>query len=468
MNNSLNYSSILTAVLSGLTAISYSQESIRPNFVVLIADDMGRDDLPFYGPGKVHVPNMEKFASQCMRFDHAFLTASSSSPSRCSILTSLYPHKTGAPGLMQSLPADKEMVSEPLRKIGYFTASIGKWHQGLYVQKQFDLVRTGNLRQPETFGDEVIKMLRERPQDKPFFLWAASTDPHRPYTRDTEKINSPERVYVPPYYPDTTSTCVDLSDYYNEITRFDRHVGMILTELERQKLLDNTFIVIMSDNGRPFPQAKTRCNLQGMSTPLLIYYAPLIKKGCITQALVSSIDIMPTILEIAGTEFSNEVDGRSFADLLTAPEKSFRKYAYAEHNFHDFMAYERAIYTKDFILIRNFLPELPGTPPLDAINGKTFQGMLKLYQDNKLPISQCDVFIEPRKEFELYNYQIDFHCMDNLYENDKFTKVAKKLTKELENWRKSTGDIFPGKENLIEDRFDRTTGKKIREYDMFL
>ena len=455
--------------MCGLCACySISVFAQKPNFVVLIADDLGRDDLSIYGNGTVKTPNIERFAQEGMRCDNVFLTASSSSPSRCSILTSLYPHNTGAAGLMQSLPNDREMVSVPLRQAGYYTVSVGKWHQGPYVENQFDKIVLPIRNAPQKFGEQVVDFLKNRPTDKPFFLWAAALDPHRPYTKDTPRINNSKDVYVPPYYPDNDMTRTDLSDYYNEITRFDEHLGMILDELERQGIMGNTFIVVMSDNGRPFPQAKTRCNLQGMATPFIIRYAPLVKRGSVSKAIISSIDLMPTVLDLVGISYSNKVDGQSFKAILDKPAASFREYAYAEHNFHDFMAYERAIYTSDYILIHNFLPELPGTPPADAIKGKTYQGMLKMYQAGKLPMSQSDIFTVPRSEYELYDYRNDHHCMDNLHGKKEYKKIFFKLSRKLEYWRKEVNDFFPGKDKLIEDRFDRTTGTKVREYDIFL
>lgn len=433
----------------------------KPNFVVIIADDLGRDDLTLYGDGTVRTPNLESLAARAMRMDNAFLTASSSSPSRCSILTSLYPHKTGAQELHQPLPADRVTVAVPLREAGYYTASVGKWHQGPEVMNQFDLIVQAKQANPSAFGDDCIKALRERPSEKPFFIWAASTDPHRPYTQDTLRENPPGEVFVPPYYPDADHVREDLADYYNEITRFDRHVGMILAELECQGLSDNTFVVVMSDNGRPFPQAKTRCNLQGMATPMIVYYPPMTRPGSVSKALISSIDLMPTILELAGTRFPGEIDGRSFASILGKPSASFRKYAFAEHNFHDFTAYERAIYTTRHILIHNFLPELPGTPPADALNGKTYRYMREIYNSGALPISQSDIFTVPRNEYELFDYRSDRFCMENLCGKPSARGAAKKLSAELAEWRKATDDRFPGMENLPSDKYDRTTGAKI-------
>ncbi|MEA4916152.1 sulfatase [Proteiniphilum sp.] len=438
-----------------------AQDDKRPNFIVFIADDLGWEDIAPYGHPVIKTPNIDRIAAQGCRFDKVFLTASSSSPSRSSIMTAMYPHSTDAEILHKPLPETAEVVATPLRGAGYFTASVGKWHLGPNVKKQFDLVQDYGGNRRNKMGNDWVAMIANCPKDKPFFIWAGSNDPHRPYNDIKEVVYTPDDVIIPAYFPDTPGMRQDLADYYNSIARFDKHVGMALDELERQGLMDNTVIMVMTDNGRPFPQCKTRTNQQGMRTPLIIRYPGTVKKGSTSNALISSIDIMPTILDIAGTSYSKEVDGISFRQILSDPEASFRKYAFAEHNWHNFMAYERAIYSERYIYSMNYLPDLPATPPLDALRGAGYQSMILLWKENKLKPEHSDCFIVPRPGEELFDYLSDKDCMNNLVSERKFHKVHNELKKQLKKHAQKTSDKFPGRDKIRQEDLDRTTGEKL-------
>ncbi len=170
----------------------------RPNIILLIADDMAWDDCGAYGHKTVRTPNIDKLASEGMRFTRAFLTASSCSPSRSSMITGRYPHSTGAQQLHWPLPPDQITFVELLKKAGYWTAAAGKWHLGEAVKDRFDLVIEANpagfrlghaAGQPAPPADasgksgagQWVSTLQTRPKGKPFFLWLAAFDPHRDY-----------------------------------------------------------------------------------------------------------------------------------------------------------------------------------------------------------------------------------------------------------------------------------------------
>jgi len=451
------------ALLSSSILTWAAGKSNQPNFVIFIADDLGWEDTTPYGNKVVKTPNIERLAELGRRYDNVFLTASSSSPSRCSILTSLYPHSTGAQNLQMPLPKDKELVATPLREIGYYTMAIGKWHLGNNVKNQFDLVVDTGDKMRWTRGDDWVKALKDRPKNKPFFFYAASNDPHRPYTDDLEKVHNPDLAIVPPYLPNVKDMREDLTDYYNAISRFDKHVGMALAELEKEGVLDNTVIIIMSDNGKPFPQCKTRTNVQGMKTPFIISYPKLIKPGTSSNALISSIDLMPTILDMVGTKYKSKVHGISFKNILSDPNAKFRNYAYAEHNWHDFMGFERSVYTDKYAFTINFLPELPGTPPLDCLESKGYRAMQALYREGELPPDQSDCFIMPRPSEELFDYSIDINCMKNLAFDSQYSKIVSKLKSLVIENMKNTNDGFHGKEKLKKDGFDRNTGENVKK-----
>lgn len=432
-----------------------------PNFVVLIADDMAWDDCSAYGHPHIQTPHLQRLAAQGMRFDHAYLTCSSCSPSRSSIVTGRYPHATGAGELHQPLPGDQVLLTSHLRAAGYYTAAAGKWHLGPAAKKQFDLVREGGGPGGE---DHWVSVLRQRPREKPFFCWFAATDPHRDYQPGAiPKPHRPQDVVVPQIFPDTPAVRADLALYYDEISRFDSYVGKVLDELRDQGVADSTFVVVLSDNGRPFPRCKTRVNVDGVRTPFLVRYPPLAKAGTTTRALVSTVDLAATILELAGISAGPTFQGVSFAAVLKDPAKGGRTYAFAEHNWHDYRAFERAVYSQQYVYIRNWATHLPGTPPADAVRSPTYREMLRLHEQGQLTPEQAQLFQLPRPEHELYDIERDPHCLHNLSADPAYRSQLEQLQAALAAWQDATNDSFPGVEQLTPDRFDRQSGKRLAQ-----
>lgn len=434
-----------------------------PNFVIFVADDMACEDCGAYGHPTIRTPNMDRLAAEGMRFDRAYLTCSSCSPSRCSMLTGRYPHATGAGELHLPLPADQVLFSTPLRELGYYTAAVGKWHLGNAAIPQMDLVKQGGGPGGEA---DWVQVLQNRPQDKPFFLWLAATDPHRGYQPGAiDPPHALEDVRVPVIFPDTSKVREDLALYYDEIGRFDEYIGQVVAELRDQQVLDETMIFVVSDNGRPFPRCKTTVLEDGVKTPLIVRYPPLVKAGQVSQSLVSSIDIAPTVIELAGGESLDSFQGQSFVPILKSPLAKTNLMVFSEHNWHDYRAFERAVCTERYRYIRNWLGELPLTPPADAVRSPTYEEMQRLHATDELEEPQKLVFQAPRPNEEFYDLEKDPHCLVNLLADPLPTVDVRQIAREhwamLRKWQAETNDEFPGVDQLTPDGFDRETGERI-------
>lgn len=433
----------------------------KPNIVVFIADDLGWEESTPYGNKVVQTPNLQRIADQGMRFNNFFLTASSCSPSRSGILSGLYPHSTGAMNLHEDMKPNVQLFPELLKNEGYYTMLVGKSHgtNNPQVKKKFDIASLVDWSKPWEMGNMWLTALNNAPKDKPFFLWASSIDPHRPYNQGVCPFtHKPEDVIVPPYLPDIPEMRKELAEYYDEISRFDQHVGMVLKYLEDTKQLDNTLIFVMSDNGRPFPQCKTRLNIQGLKSPFLVRFPKIVKPGSTTSSLISAVDMAPTILEIAGAKPLEKGQGKSFVKVLKNPATTFRDYVFGEHNWHSTMAFERVVISSKYIFIKNWLPDLNASPPPDPAREPAYQKMWKMYEERQLLPKYTDCFITPRDSFELFDAKTDIHCMQNLMHNPDYSKIAKRLKTKLYEWMKETGDYFPDRENLKPDNIDRRTG----------
>jgi arylsulfatase A-like enzyme len=312
-------------------------------------------------------------------------------------------------------------------------------------------------------GDAWVQTLRDRPKHMPFFLWAAHYDPHRGYQRGAvDPPHTRDDVVVPPFFPDHPEVRDDLALYYDEISRFDQHIGMTIDELRRQGVAENTFVLVMSDNGRPFPHCKTRVDVPGVRTPLIVHWPRGVRfPGQSIRQVISSIDIAPTVLELAGLKPLESFQGRSFAPLLAGAKIFTRRYAFAEHNWHDYRAFERAVHDRQFCYVRNWLPDAPGTPPADAVRSPTYAVMKQLHAEGKLTPPQQGCFETPRPEEFLFDVESDPDCRTNLAPDPRHAGVLESMRAALGTWQDETDDVFPGKQNLTPDGFDRSTGERL-------
>jgi arylsulfatase A-like enzyme len=435
------WAGILAAALGGCAGAPGARPGDgRVNFLVFIADDQGEGDLGCYGHPVLRTPHIDRIAREGVRFDRAFLTISSCSPSRASLLTGRYPHSTGAGDLHQPLPADQKTVARYLRAAGYHCMAAGKWHLGDAERAQWDrIVECPGARTAEV----ALKLLAERPPGKPFFFWVASVDPHRPYGEEDVPVRyDPAQVVVPPYLPDHPEIRKELARYYEEISRFDAHVGRILEALEREGELDRTCVIYLSDNGMPFPRAKTTLYDSGIRTPLLVRYPPLAPPGGVRQGLVSGVDVAPTILDLAGIA-PDSMQGRSFAAMLRFPDAPGREAVFAEANWHDYAQFTRAVRTDRFLLVRNYYWDKPLWNSVDSIQSPTWAALLELERAGRLSAAQRFLFVEPRPFEELYDLGADPASLVNVADDPRFREELWRLRTRLDNWRVETGDVMP-------------------------
>jgi arylsulfatase A-like enzyme len=450
-----------------------------PNMVLIIADDMAWDDSAPYGHDSIMTPNLTRLANGGMRFDNAILTISSCSPSRASIITGRYPHQTDAEELHWPVPPEQITFVEKLRDRGYWTAASGKWHLGDGLRDRFDEIRevdTSGFQLPsgeagkagkfvETLEGEAqsgcaewLSLLKDRPKDKPFFLWLAALDPHRPYHSNILKEGSrPEEIKVAPYHPDTPAVRADYQLYYDEITRLDKYVGQVMDEIEAQGVADHTLILFISDNGRPFPRDKTTLYDSGIKTPWIVRWPSVVKASSECNRLVSSVDIAKTFMKLGGvTSVGSTFEGVDFSSLLTAPKKPIRDFAFAEKNWHDFEDHVRAVRNERYKYIRNYYNDLPQTPSADGLRSPTYMELLRLRDREDLNENQMGCFTTPRPEEELYDTKLDPYELKNLAGDERYVKLLQVMRDALEDWEVRTKDSVP--ELRTADEFDRISG----------
>jgi arylsulfatase A-like enzyme len=431
-----------------------------PNIVLFIADDVS-PDFSCFG-GQVRTPNIDALAAKGVRFDNAYVTASSCSPSRCSIITGRYPHNTGAPELHMDLPEGQFMFPEALKEAGYYSVLSGKWHMGEATRKAFDVVDAAHYPDDPTGAKNWVSLLRNRPEEQPFFTWFAAYDAHRPWEADEKETpHDPSQLLLPAGIPDTLLAREDFAAYCDEVRRFDRYVGHVVAELKKQGVYDNTLIILLADNGRPFPRSKTSLYDNGMKTPLIVSWPDgKINEGSASDSLVSAIDIAPAILEAVGLPVPSQLQGVSLLPICRNPKLKTREILFGERNWHVQRACGRMVRKGDWVYMRDYTP---GCYSFQMVNhkDKAYAELLRLKGEGKLTSEQREIFSTDRPKEQLFNVIDDPQQLSNQAGNPERKEKMAFFRAALADWQEQTADNISAVEEMTPDRHDRETYERL-------
>ncbi len=427
----------------------------KPNILFLIADDWSYPHAGVYGDPTVRTPTFDKLAQEGALFENAYCAAPSCSPSRASILLGRYPHQIESAGNLWSVIPDKFLnwVSL-LKEAGYHSGKSRKgWGPGDFEAGGYEHNPAG-----KDYSD-FNTFLKDKKEGQPFVFWFGSTDPHRGYeiNASIKTGMDPSTIEVPGFLPDLPCVRNDIMDYYYEVERFDRECGNIIVRLEKEGLLENTLIVMTSDNGMPFPRAKANLYDYGTRMPLAVYWKDHIEGGKRISDFMNFVDFGPTFLEAARLETPKEFRGNSLLELFVPKgPKSDRSKVFVERERHanvrtGNLSYpSRAIRTKDFLYIRNFEPSRwPAGDP------ETHQSVGQ-YGDVDNSISKFLIMKMERKPSDKDYFQLSFgkRPMEELYvlaedpynlkneaRNPKYEERLGELRAELKSWMEHTNDL---------------------------
>ncbi|MBD2751427.1 sulfatase family protein [Spirosoma validum] len=460
----------------------------RPNIVLIVADDHGREAVGCYGNTAIRTPNIDKLAADGTRFSNAFCTTASCSPSRSVLLTGLHNHANGMYGLehqVHHFSSFDTVRSLPvlLEQAGYRTARIGKFHVAPERTYHFQQVlKGGGVNDPASIGRSPVEMARfcydfiheksgQRSDAQPFFLYFATDDPHRSNTVgpdgkpifDGSKPNvfgnkpggypqvgdhfyQPREVKVPPYLQDTKACRAELAQYYESVSRLDQGVGRLVEYLKDAGQYDNTLIIYLSDNGAPFPGSKTTLYEPGMKLPCIVKLPKPQKRGFIQDAMISWLDVTPTLLDFAGVSAGNVPrQGRSFKAIIEQENITGWDEVYASHSLHEVTMYYpmRVLRERRYKLIYNIAHALPYPMALDLYNSFTWQDILRTKQ-NVYGKRTVTAFLH-RPRFELYDLQADPDEVHNLATNLKYQATLKRMQEKLKRFQQQTRDPWVSK-----------------------
>lgn len=441
------------------------QGASRPNILLAIADDWSAPHAGAYGDRTVSTPMFDRLAREGALFAQAFTAAPSCTPSRAALLSGQAVHRLREGGNLHGfLPRDIPVYPDLLEAAGYAVGHMGKgWGPGRFEPGG----RTRNPAGPRFASFDAF--LETRRAGQPFCFWFGSTDPHRPYEPGSGAAAgmTPASVRVPAYLPDAPDVRGDLLDYYAEVQRFDRDLGRIIETLARRGELDDTLVIVTSDNGLPFPRAKANVYDAGARVPLAMRWPRGVRAGAVVTRLASLTDIAPSILEAAGVSPPDAMTGRSLLGLLrgeaaTGPDRVFiERERHANVRRGDLSYPVRAIRTPDHLYVRNLRPDRwpAGDPeryvavgPYGDIDGGPSKTLLLDRRKDPAIARFFELATAKRPAEELYDLRRDPEQLENIAGTPSSAAIQRRLRQDLDAWLRDTGDPRAAGDD---DRWDR-------------
>ncbi|HEY0747438.1 MAG TPA: sulfatase [Steroidobacteraceae bacterium] len=452
------------AMLDGAAVAPTDSRGRARNVLLIIADDQGYD-LSCCG-GSVKTPVLDSLAAQGTIFTQGYATVSSCSSSRATLYTGLYSHTNGMYGLAHdvhnfSLLDDIRTLPWMLQQSGYRTALVGKKHvkpDALLPYDAWLAPEKPGIRDVAHMAHVSGQWIREQ-GSRPFFLTVGYSDPHRDalnfgnsriWPAVERETYSPSEVLVPGHLPDLPGVREDLAQYYESVSRLDSGVGILLRQLRDAGHERDTLVIYLSDNGRPFPGAKDNLYEPGLHLPLIIRSPEQSTQGVHNGALVSWIDVAPTILDWTRTSTPPgyryaPLPGRSLLPILEQTDAAGFDRILATHSFHEINQYYpmRSIRTRQYSYFLNLEPSLE-VPVASDVQLSPSWKTLTSTPGAKLGKRSLEAF-RHRPSEELYDLTADPDEVVNLAADPAHSAVLGNLRQQVRDWRAATHDPWlPG------------------------
>ncbi len=445
---------------------------IKPNILIFMTDDMTFSDIGPYGNKIIKTPNLDAFAKQSLKFNYAFDSASMCAPTRMALYTGLYPVRNGGHPNHSRVYDHVKSMPNYLRPLGYRVAITGKRHEAPQRNFSFDYIGGKHVAPgaPErrrtkalnlTLIDEFMAETK-----KPWALVVSSTQPHGPWDKGDVNLYNPSEIEVPPDLVDTPETRKALQQYYAEITYADWQFGQILKFLKKHKQEEKTLVFFLSEQGSTFPFAKWTLYESGVRAGIIARWPGLINANSETDAMVQYVDLLPTLIEIAGLNKNLDLDGKSFLKVLLGDKKEHRQYAYGTHTTRGILSGSesypiRSIRSKDYRLIWNLNHQAPFANILTDKGGPkdTYASWRLLADKGDSHALRRFKAYQQRPEFELYDMRENRYETENLAYDPAYQNIKNQLLTQLKEWMQSQGD-----KGLETESQDRTRRKHERLY----
>ena len=443
----------------------------QPNILFAIADDATH--FSAYGHSFVNTPAFDRVARSGVLFNGMFTTNPKCSPSRASVLTGYHTWQLKEAGTHWCIfpGADRlDVYPDLMERAGYHTGYTGKgWGPGDWERNGRAHNPAGHpwndreLTPPEgsairsiDYAANFTDFLDARSGEAPFCFWYGGHEPHREYIPGEGEAHGKrleEIDTVPPFWPEEDVVKSDILDYAYEIEWFDRQLGIMLQTLEERGELENTLVIVTSDNGCPFPRVKGQMYDLDFRMPFAAMWSGRIPAGRVVDDLASFIDLTPTFLELAGAEIPESLPGKSLTDILFSTQSGQvnpdRVRTFMGKERHDLGRKDdagypvRCVRTPDYLYVRNYEPDRwpsgdPVTGFTEVDSSPTKSRVIELHeQGNDFYYDHC---FGKRPAEELFHIPSDEHCMKDLAQDEAYSEILSTLRDELVETLKATGD----------------------------
>ena len=414
-----------------------------PNIVLYLADDQSQADGSVYGTKVLKTPTAEKLAAAGMTFDNAFVASPACAPSRGALLTGLMPARNGAECNHTYPMPSKLILTENLQKAGYKVFGFGKVAHGAMNKKMADDGRFDFQSEPMVdLYKNVSEYFNANNPTGPVCLMVGDRRPHVPWT--TDNIYNPDELKLPSFFIDTKETRQHWAQYYSDITGMDDEMGKIY-KLAQEKFGDNFIFIYSADHGAQWPFHKWNLYDAGIKMPLIIVWPGHTKPNTRTNAMVSWIDILPTLLDITNAEMPADIDGQSFKNVLEGKKDTHRDLIFTTQtgdqtkNVYPI----RSVRDKQFKYILNLRPNTYHSNHSDILrrpNSDAYWDSWDAAAENDLRAAAIiqKYYIRPAEEF--FDLDNDPHEQINLIHSVKHQEQIKKMRKQLDDWLIEQGD----------------------------
>lgn len=444
----------LLALTLVLWLCSFS-DAAGPNVVLIMADDQTWNDSGVYGNPDVRTPNIDRLASEGMRFTHCFTATAMCAPTRQQLYTGVFPVRNGAYPNHSRVKEGTKSIVHHFRELGYRVGLSGKKHFGPQESFPFEnLTARGDLNVPK------IREFIKRDDSQPFVLVVTSHSPHLPWKEGDASQYDADDLTVPPYLVDVPETLTALTEYYAEITDFDREVGEVMQAVDRNGHRDDTIFIYTSEQGAQFPHGKWTCYDNGLRTALVVRWPGHIEPGSVSSAMVQYVDILPTLLEAAGADSTSidtgrpgapdggtGFDGRSFLPVLMGGEKTHRDYVYGAHTTRGIIQGTwiypiRSVRSRNYKLIwnPNHTRKFQNVLTTTAGNNDYWTAWKKAAENGNKKAQKLVRIYQERPEYEFYDLERDPYELNNLADDPAHAATIQKLKTTLASWIDQQGD----------------------------
>jgi len=427
--------------------------SAQPNILWILTEDHG-PMLGAYGDAYSNTPAIDQLASKGVTYTQAFANAPVCSPARSTLISGMYANSLGSHN-MPSLPRRPShigFISDYLHRAGYYTANIGKYDFNFLPGKEHWDETDSNIFVTGWNHDEY---LRRKKGNQPFFTIINLFQSHESRifpenfiplnTSGNYAAHNPAMAPVPPYHPNTTSTRRDLAHYYDNMSRVDQQVGQLLDKLEQDGLLQDTIVFMFSDHGTGLPRGKRWLYDSGLRVPLIVYIPERFSHlapaavGERSDELVSFVDFAPTVLNLAGVDIPEHMQGQPFLGKAShSPQPYVFSYRDRMDGRPDFI---RAVTDGRYKYIRNYLPHRSYAQHVSFVyRQNTMQEWQQFHDAGDLTPIQ-DAFFKPKPMEELYDLTSDPHEVNNLANDPEYAERKVTMRRELEQWMVNNGDL---------------------------